>query len=168
MNARDGAPQAESRGEQAPAVPVRVFSQLTFAVFLLGALLVASALPTQLGIARIGFAYPTATATPTATSIPPTPTPRPLRVYIGTPTPTPLPITPTPAVTRFVVGNTGGDGVWLRRTPRLDDPFVAWHDGTLMEVVGEDAEGDGVTFKQVRDPRGNVGYVPSQYLLPAP
>jgi hypothetical protein len=66
----------------------------------------------------------------------------------------------------MVVGNTNGDGVALRRTPKLDDRLVAWQDGSVMEVIGPDATGDGLTWRNVRDPKGNTGYIPAQYLVP--
>jgi len=76
--------------------------------------------------------------------------------------------TPNAAPAQWVVANTGGDGVYVRRTPKLDDKVVAWPDNTPMVDLGEQATGDGTTWRKVRDPRGNVGYVPTQYLAPAP
>lgn len=70
-------------------------------------------------------------------------------------------------VARWVVANTGGEGVYLRRTPRLDDRLVAWPDKTTMQDLGEEANGDGLTWRKVRDPAGNVGYVPTKWLAPA-
>lgn len=66
----------------------------------------------------------------------------------------------------WVVANTGGEGVYLRRTPRLDDRLVAWPDGTSLQDLGEEATGDGLTWRKVRDPNGNVGYVPTKWLAP--
>lgn len=95
----------------------------------------------------------------------PTPTPAPQR----TPTPTVLSSpTPTAQATRYVVGNTGGVGAWLRRTPRINDYLIAWTDGTVMEVVGPDVQAEGRTWKQVRDPQGNSGFIPAEWLVPAP
>src|SRR5262245_15895814 len=57
---------------------------------------------------------PTATAVvPTATPVPPTPTPV---LSLSTPT----------AATGFRVGNTGCDGVYLRRPPNLTARIPAW------------------------------------------
>jgi hypothetical protein len=64
----------------------------------------------------------------------------------------------------YRVANTGGEGVFLRRTPNLADRLVAWPDGTRLQSLGEAATGDGVEWQKVRDPRGNVGYVPTRYL----
>jgi hypothetical protein len=90
---------------------------------------------------------PAPTARPTA--------PAPARP--GAPTATTGPVT-------YRVVNTGGDGVFLRRTPALADRLVAWPDGTRLVSLEESARGDGLDWQKVRDPRGNVGYVPSRYL----
>ena len=104
---------------------------------------------------------------PTATPPPATATPRPTT---GTPSPVPQvqpSATATPPVGQWVaVANTGGDGIYLRRTPRLADRLIGWPDGTKLQVVGPDAQGDGQPWKQVRDPQGNVGWVPAQYVTP--
>jgi hypothetical protein len=68
----------------------------------------------------------------------------------------------------WVVANTGGEGVFLRRTPRLDDRLIAWPDGTPLQDQGEEATGEGLTWRKVRDPGGNVGYVPTKWLAPKP
>jgi hypothetical protein len=65
------------------------------------------------------------------------------------------------------IANTGGDGVFLRRTPRMLDRLVAWPDATRVESLGETAEGDGLPWVKVRDPSGNVGWVPMQYVVAA-
>jgi hypothetical protein len=67
---------------------------------------------------------------------------------------------------RMKIANTGGDGVYVRRTPKMSDRLVAWPDNTPIEFLGETAEGEGTKWSKVRDPRGNVGWVPSQYLAP--
>lgn len=64
------------------------------------------------------------------------------------------------------VGNTGGDGVFLRHTPSLNDRWVAWMDRTPLLPTGNQANGDGQHWLQVRDPKGNVGWVPAQYVVP--
>ncbi len=67
----------------------------------------------------------------------------------------------------LTVAHTGGDGVYLRRTPNLSDRLKAWPDGTKMVRVGEDRAAEGVAWKNVRDPDGRVGWVPAQYLVAA-
>jgi hypothetical protein len=64
-----------------------------------------------------------------------------------------------------VVGNTGGDGVYLRRTPRLNDRLIAWPDETRLQLLGAEADGDGQHWLQVRDPKNNVGWVPAQFVI---
>lgn len=73
---------------------------------------------------------------------------------------------PAPNQGTLRVANTGGDGVFLRRTPSLDDRAIAWNDGTPMRVVGEPVKGDGIEWLPVEDPRGNRGFIPRQYLVP--
>jgi hypothetical protein len=112
-----------------------------------------TSLPAQPATATSAPATATnAPSTPTATGVPSTPT--------ATATATPEP----PQV--YVVGNTNSVGAWLRRTPRMDDYLIAWVDNTRMEVVGPDIDANGVHWKNVRDPQGNVGYLPAQWLVP--
>ncbi len=54
----------------------------------------------------------------------------------------------------------------LRGSPRVADPLTAWPDGTRLEIVGADAQGDGLTWKQVRDPCGQLGWLPARYAAP--
>ena len=98
-----------------------------------------------------------AAATPTAAANA-TPTPG--------PTVTPAAPTPTPIRTLFRIANTGGDGVYLRRTPHMADRLVAWPDNTILQAVGERVQSEGMTWEKVRDPQGNVGWVPVQWIVP--
>lgn len=84
----------------------------------------------------------------------------------GTPTPvaSATPAGPTPQSTARV-GNTGGDGVWLRHTPHLADHWIAWPDNTPLTVLGNEADGDGQHWVQVRDPKGDIGWVPTQFVV---
>lgn len=100
---------------------------------------------------------PTPNGTQTATPTPAGPTATP-----GTPTPA-APTPTVPATGR--VGNTGGDGVYLRHSPRLSDTWIAYRDGTVMTLTGSEADGDGEHWLQVRDPHGNVGWIPARYLV---
>jgi hypothetical protein len=77
--------------------------------------------------------------------------------------PTPEP-TPPPAALR--IGNTGGIGAYLRATPRLADRLRAWPDGTPMIPTGQETDAEGRHWREVRDPAGAVGWMPSAYLLP--
>lgn len=66
----------------------------------------------------------------------------------------------------LVVGNTDGEGVYLRRTPSLEDRLEPYEDGSWMRVVGPDREVDGRRWKHVSAEDGLVGFVPAQYLIP--
>lgn len=68
----------------------------------------------------------------------------------------------------FVVGNTGGEGVYLRHTPHLDDRDTAYPDGTRLTQVGPDVTADGQDWRHVRAPDGRTGWVPAQYTVAAP
>ena len=65
------------------------------------------------------------------------------------------------------VGNTDGDGVFLRRTRNLADRITAYPDDTPLVVLGPDTPENGITWKHVRTPDGKVGYVPAQYTVSA-
>ena len=94
-------------------------------------------------------------ATPTATT-----------AAAAVPAGVPAATAPAQATSRvFVVGNTGGQGVYLRRTPRLDDRDRAYPDGTRLEQIGEDTTAEGMTWRHVRAPDGRTGWVPAQYTL---
>ncbi len=106
---------------------------------------------------------PTPSGTGTPTTAPATPVPGPQG---GTPTTVPSPsVLPTPSPLPVAhVGNTGGDGVYLRHTPHLNDRWIAWPDNTPLMLMGNEADGDGQHWLQVRDPKGDVGWVPAQYV----
>jgi hypothetical protein len=101
--------------------------------------------------------------TPVPSPVPPTSTPRPAPTPSPEPSPTPA---PEPAVMQ--VANTGGLGVYMRRTPTVDERIRAWVEGTRMTVIGPDQVVGGTTWRNVKDPAGNEGWVPAQYLIPAP
>ncbi|MHB1007258.1 MAG: hypothetical protein ACYC3S_16690 [Chloroflexota bacterium] len=112
-----------------------------------------------------------ATPTPVKSDLPlvvqgqPSPTTAPTSPT-ASPTPT---VTPTPSQGQsLVLGNTGGVGAWLRRTPHMNDYLIAWVDGTRMTVMGSDVQSDGLTWKNVQDPQGNKGYIPAEWLVPEP
>ncbi len=70
---------------------------------------------------------------------------------------------PATAARTFVVANTGGEGVYLRRTPRLTDRDTAYIEGTQLAAIGADEQGEGQSWHHVRTPDGKAGYVPAQY-----
>ena len=131
-----------------------------------------TAAPTATAV-RTATAASTSTTAPTATALPPTATwalttaTRPP----ATATTRPAPATPQPTATTFAsvtvrVGNTGGDGVYLRKTRDLSDHLAAYPDGTALLVLGPDSQQDGLTWKHVRALDGTEGYVPAQYTVP--
>jgi hypothetical protein len=63
------------------------------------------------------------------------------------------------------VGNTDGEGVYLRKTPSMADRLQAYADGTPLTVIGEDVDGDGQHWHHVRAPDGTEGYVPAMYTV---
>ncbi|MAG35324.1 MAG: hypothetical protein CL878_03620 [Dehalococcoidia bacterium] len=120
---------------------------------------------------------PTATAIPpTATRPPPTATRSPPTATFHPATETPPPTatqTPQPTTTAFVpvtvyVGNTDGDGVYLRKTRDLDDRLTAYVDNTQLLVLGPGFQQDDIIWVFVRAPDGSEGYVPSQYIVAEP
>ena len=66
------------------------------------------------------------------------------------------------------VGNTDGEGVYLRATPVMGDRLRAYADGTPLTIVGDDVDGDDQHWKHVRAPDGLEGYVPAIYTLDTP
>jgi hypothetical protein len=77
--------------------------------------------------------------------------------------------TPQPASSQTVwVGNTDGEGVYVRNTPAMSDRAGAYADGTPLTIIGEDVEGDGQQWKHVRTPDGLEGFVPSMYTVDTP
>jgi len=105
-----------------------------------------------------------------AVSVAPSPSP------VSSPSPSPAPqptatAEPTqaaPSANTVWVGNTDGEGVYLRRTPTLDDRAQAYPDDTPLTIIGEDVEGDGQQWHHVRAPDGAEGYVPTMYTVDTP
>ncbi len=81
--------------------------------------------------------------------------------------PTAVPPTPTPEFYRgpLVVTNTGGLGVYLRAEPANETRRIrAWPERTWLEALGEETEAGGRRWVLVRDPAGNTGWVPAEYV----
>ena len=66
---------------------------------------------------------------------------------------------------RVVVANTGGQDGYLRRTPSLADRLTPCAEGVQLKIVGPDAEKDGVRWRQVEDPAGQRGWMPTTNLV---
>src|SRR5581483_2949343 len=66
------------------------------------------------------------------------------------------------------IANTGGTGAFIRREARAGSPgIVAYRDGTVLRIVGPDANSDGRAWRQVEDRQGNRGWTPREYLEPS-
>jgi hypothetical protein len=118
---------------------------------------------------------PTATpaATPVSTSVAPTATRAPASATPTAPPPKPT-NTPeseaasTSGAATVWVGNTDGEGVYIRKTPVMDDRIRAYPDGTELTIIGDDVDSDGQHWRNVRTPDGLEGYVPSMYTTDTP
>lgn len=66
---------------------------------------------------------------------------------------------------RVRVANTGGTGVRLRVEPSTSARVASvLPEGTMLDVVGDDRQADGYTWKNVRAPGDGRGWVASQYV----
>jgi hypothetical protein len=111
-------------------------------------------------------AQPTVIAAPSATPIPTQPA---AAAATSTAPPRAAPqATATPTSRNVWVGNTDGQGVFVRRTPRLSDRLKAYPDGTLLRIIGDDEDGDGTMWHHVAAPDGVEGFIPVQYTLDRP
>jgi hypothetical protein len=73
--------------------------------------------------------------------------------------------TPSPEQpAKMVVANTDVMGAYIRRTPTMEDTIRAWPDGTEMQVIGDDKVAGSRTWRRVKDPAGNEGWIPAEFL----
>lgn len=166
------APDATARATIAPPAPRRGPSPLILglgAALVLALILVAGAATI---ITRVGDDGSSAASEPTSVSDP-TPTEAPSVAAIATVPPSaPAVVSRTPTAAfvakRFIVANTGGDGVYLRRTTNLDDRDSAYIDGTPLLQIGPDVQANGLTWRNVRAPDGKAGFIPAQYTQEVP
>ena len=124
----------------------------------------------------VGSTAPVAIAAAAVPILPPTPSPTiVLTEAVNTPvviqnTPTPgVVITAPPESTPAApvighVANTSGQGVLLRHTPESTVRWIGWIEKTPLVLLGNEADARGQHWLQVRDPNGNVGWVPAQYV----
>jgi len=126
-------------------------------------------LPIILGLVIFGVVvFTSARGRSAETAAAPTPAP------VATIAPTVAPTSAIPAVladpgisTRMLVNNVGTDGLSLRRSPGIGQRIKVWPDGTALTDLGESAEQGGKTWKRVRDPEGNEGWVAADFLVSA-
>jgi len=73
-----------------------------------------------------------------------------------------------PTDTRLVdtvkLGNTNGEGAFLRRTPNLDDRLTSWAEGTVFSIIGKDVQNKDGVWKHVRAPDNSEGYLPIKFI----
>jgi hypothetical protein len=118
-------------------------------------------------------ATPTTGAPPTGV-VPSTSAPSPAAKPAASPTASPpaarptATAEPTAAADTVWVGNTDGEGVYVRKTPVMADRVKPYADGTPLTIVGDDVDGDGQQWKHIKTPDGLEGYVPSIYTLESP
>jgi hypothetical protein len=65
-----------------------------------------------------------------------------------------------------VVARTDGDGLSLRSSPSSSGERIkVWPEGTRLVPLGQEHQGDGITWARVRDPDGNEGWAAAQFLV---
>src|SRR5215207_7035315 len=75
--------------------------------------------------------------------------------------------TETPAAPEtLVVRDTGVAGISLRRAPGDGERITIWFDGTELNPLRGEQVAAGRTWKQVRDPQGNEGWMAAEFLAP--
>jgi hypothetical protein len=92
-------------------------------------------------------------------------------VLSASPSPSPVAIQPSPSPgpsgPRQRVANTENLGVRLRQSPSTGAPVLrSLAEGAVVEVVGPDTQADGITWRNVREPGGAVGWVSAEFLVP--
>lgn len=114
----------------------------------------ATATAPQPAAAPAATAAPTSSAPPTsapASGAPPSPTAKPTQAA-------------APAPAREAVVANAANGAFLSRTPSQSDRLLAWPNGTPLQLSGEEREAQGIRWVKVKDPRGNTGWMPKQYV----
>lgn len=69
---------------------------------------------------------------------------------------------PAAGASKMVV-SADGDGLYVRSKPEMNARVSVWPDGTVVEVFSCDE-----AWCRVQTPNGYQGYMPRQYLVPAP
>lgn len=73
---------------------------------------------------------------------------------------------PGPAGPQQAIVANAPNGVFLTRTPNPSDRLIAWGNGAPLQLLGEESDSQGIRWQKVRDPRGNVGWLPQQNVQP--
>jgi hypothetical protein len=65
------------------------------------------------------------------------------------------------------ITNTEGQGANMRRAPSVSAPRVKLvNEGTIVELVGGEQQGDGYVWRNVRDVDGSSGFIIDEFLDP--
>ena len=77
--------------------------------------------------------------------------------------------TPTPSARFVIVGNTGGQGAFVRTAPAYDAPGIVVHpDGAGLATLGDEAMVGEERWVKVRDPQGREGWISTRWLIGPP
>jgi len=158
----------QRRTEPAVAPPQRrtvVPMLLGLGAVLFVLLLIVAGIALSRRAATVRNAEPTAAIDVAATEAPPAST---AAMIVAAPAAASATATAAFVAKTFIVANTGGDGVYLRRTTNLDDRDTPYADGTQLIQIGPDVQANGTTWHHIRTPDGKIGYVPAQYTQQAP
>jgi uncharacterized protein YgiM (DUF1202 family) len=92
--------------------------------------------------------------------------PAPVQV-VPTPIPPPAIAAPEPPpVEKVRVANTNGSNLNLRaKAGERGERLKSVPEGSVLEVVGEDATADGLVWRNVRDTAGTSGYVAAKFVV---
>ncbi len=106
---------------------------------------------------------PVIASSPSPAAAPPVALGSPSPVVIG---PAAAPSPTAPALGRVRVVNTEGQGANMRQRPSTTTPVVrSIPDGTSLEVIGADQQGEGRTWRNVREPTdGASGWIVAEFL----
>ncbi|HEY8600355.1 MAG TPA: hypothetical protein VIL85_18105 [Thermomicrobiales bacterium] len=167
---RDVTPQRQERRQAGPLVEQprrRSRSSIILGVGSLAIvlLLIATGIALSRRVGTVEKVEPTPAVDLAATEAPPVST---ATTIIAAPATTPATATAVFVAKTFIVANTGGEGVYLRRTTNLNDRDTAYEDGTQLVQVGPDVQANGTTWRYVRVRDGKIGYIPAQYTQQAP
>lgn len=120
------------------------------------------------GVAAPAAIEPLPPLSPSASPRPgPTATPTPPSSVTARALATPTATATTAPARAYVVVNTAGLGLALRQSPADGGRIRAWAEGTLLVEAGPEVVSEGRTWKNLRDPAGNVGWMAAEFLAPA-
>lgn len=111
---------------------------------------------------------PTTLPKPTVVGAAPPPAPGAAAGVDASPSPAAAQASPSPTGgPRLRVVNTENLGVRLRQRPSTEGQVLrSLAEGTIVEVVGPDANADGIAWRNVREPGGATGWVSSEFVAP--